>query len=114
LLRLAKQWPDISLDRNIFATTPQAHYAPVFAAVTATAGLSLDETRQLLAYTTARDVVSTAVRLNLLGPLASVPLLARAHKAILHNDTTTASSCAPVLEALHPLHDVLAVRLFRT
>eukprot|EP00977_Amphora_coffeiformis_P022238 scaffold10653_cov175-Amphora_coffeaeformis.AAC.7 len=71
LLRLARQWPDISLDRSIFATTPQAHYAPVFGVVTATSGLSLDETRHLLAYTTARDVVSTAVRLNLLGPLAT-------------------------------------------
>ena len=114
LLRLAKQWPDICLDRSFSATTLQAHYAPVFGVVTATAGLSLDETRHLLAYTTARDVVSTAVRLNLLGPLASVPLLARAHKAILEDDTSMASSCAPVLEALHPLHDVLAVRLFRT
>ena len=121
LWRLARQWSCISSTSaadqpsgDIRSLEP-GHYAAVFGLVTARWGLSVEETRYLLAYCIARDVVSAAVRLNLIGPLASVPLLAEAYKALDRLDTTTpAASCAPVLEALQPMHDLLAVRLFRT
>jgi urease accessory protein len=121
LLRLARQWPNLALPLDHSATA--GHQAAVFGLVTATWGLSVAESRHLLAYCVARDVLSAAVRLNLIGPLASVPMLARVFTAVLPyeedetthaSSTTPASSCAPVLEALQPLHDVLAVRLFRT
>jgi urease accessory protein len=109
----------LSASTSASSSTP-LHFAPVFGLVTATWGLSLEESRHLLAYSIGRDVVSAAVRLNRVGPLASVPLLARLHEAIptLDHDSDPendfAASTAPVLEALQPLHDVLAVRLFRT
>ena len=117
LWRLAQTWiPDVA--RPALLASPQVlHYAPVFGLLTSAWGLSLDQSRYLLAYCVGRDVVSAAVRLNLVGPLASVPLLAQICNAVppldTENDMMGASS-APVLEALQPLHDVLAVRLFRT
>ena len=118
LLRLARQWPDTQYQvKTLPPSSLQAHYAAVFGLVTATWGLSLKESRHLLAYCVARDVVSAAVRLNLIGPLASVPLLAAIHTAVDDSEESLrqpAATCAPVLETLQPLHDVLAVRLFRT
>ena len=112
LWRLARQW---SIDETRDHLLNPGHYASVFGLVTAKWGLSVEETRYLLAYCIARDVVSAAVRLNLIGPLASVPLLAQAYTSLDRLDpTTAAASCAPVLEALQPMHDLLAVRLFRT
>jgi urease accessory protein len=118
LLRLARQWPGQQQTLPLDSSVTAGHQAAVFALVTATWGLSVAESRHLLAYCLARDVLSAAVRLNLIGPLASVPMLARVFTAVAPYDarspTPVASSCAPVLEALQPLHDVLATRLFRT
>jgi urease accessory protein UreH/urease accessory protein UreF len=116
LWRLAQGW--LKKSSAVKSELPQSrllHYAPVFGWLTAHWGLSLEESRHLLAYCVGRDVVSAAVRLNLVGPLASVPLLARLHEAVPPLDKDKmASSSAPVLEALQPLHEILAVRLFRT
>lgn len=120
LWRLARGWlkesssSSSSTAKVQLPQSPLLHYAPVFGWLTAHWGLSLDESRHLLAYCVGRDVVSAAVRLNLVGPLASVPLLARLHEAVPPLDNVAPSSSAPVLEALQPLHSVLAVRLFRT
>ena len=79
-------------------------------------------------------MISAAVRLNLVGPMAGVNLLDGAYKAVEEGiesgsmDTTcveegddvvstameAVATCSPVVEAVHPTHDVLAVRLFRT
>ena len=91
----------------------------------------------MLGYTVARDVVSAAVRLHKLGPAAGqVALggraqasaraaLARVEQRLLAQQLdenadpiamalAVASGCAPLLDAVHPCHDVLAMRLFRT
>jgi urease accessory protein UreF len=72
-------------------------------------------------------MVSAAVRLSLVGPLASIPLLHKVQGAAEDgwktswiameedpNPLSAAAACAPVVEALHPCHDVLQLRLFRT
>lgn len=97
--------------------------------------LEAQETCELLGYCVARDVVSAAVRLNLIGPLASVGILSQAQAAAKEGIQTSLEKycssnkrtddngvdcpillggCAPVVEAIHPCHDLLAVRLFRT
>ena len=98
----------------------------------------------------ARDAVSAALRLNLVGPLAGLSILDRVGRGaveegleeglvgMLHvsyggRDSEaygaggfgtreeklerwlrSAATCAPVLDTVQPLHDLLLVRLFRT
>jgi urease accessory protein UreF len=75
-------------------------------------------------------MVSAAVRLSLVGPLSSVRLLQEVQGAAQDgleaslvamsesdppNDVlSAAAACAPVVEAVHPCHELLQVRLFRT
>jgi len=110
------------------------HIGPVFGFVCGFLGLDEKATCRVLGYCTARDMISAAVRLNLVGPMAGVNLLDGAYKAVEEGiesgsmDTTcveegddvvstamdAVATCSPVVEAVHPTHDVLAVRLFRT
>jgi len=75
----------------------------------------------VIAYTTARDVLSAAVRLNLVGPLAAVEMqadvaeeAAAAAAVAAQRGVANAASSAPLLEAMHPCHDLLDRRIFRT
>jgi len=126
--------PTSSHRNGIGANTivPCGHVSTVFGTVGALLGLDdADQVCELLGYCAARDAVSAAVRLNLVGPLASVRVLADAHKAARlgiveamrkkdptmeddEDDELTVASCAPLLDCIHPCHDLLAVRLFRT
>jgi urease accessory protein UreF len=101
------------------------HLAPLFGIVTPLLlGISNPQiARQMLAYSMARDMVSAAVRLNVIGPLASIGILDRIHRSQQREHETwtgssssldDASSSTPILDVLHPCHDLLAVRLFRT
>lgn len=113
----------------------QGHLAPIFAIVCSSLVVSPKEACQLLGYCTARDMVSAAVRLNLIGPMAGVSLLDSCWNAVhegiasaasaaelFHNDCEDehnhdmvhAATCAPIVETIHPCHDILSVRLFRT
>lgn len=90
--------------------------------------LDLDEIQlcRVYSYCMTRDIVSAAVRLSLVGPLASVKLLHNvrdsaedyiltAHTAMIPNDPlSVAATSAPVIEAIHPCHQNLNVRLFRS
>jgi urease accessory protein UreF/urease accessory protein UreH len=117
------------------------HVATVFGLVSCLLDLSDDDAAELFGYCIARDAVSSAVRLNVLGPLAGQALLyhasmqsatrcaidtARAAMAReLHKSTQciaspaavavgAATGCAPILDVIHPCHDILATRLFRS
>ncbi|KAG7355162.1 UreD urease accessory protein [Nitzschia inconspicua] len=106
------------------------HVAPTIGAIGGLLGLDKGQVCRLYAYCAARDVVSAAVRLSLVGPLASVPMLHRAQESAedgiqavlslmmkdgaIHDPLMAASASAPVIEALHPCHEVLQVRLFRS
>eukprot|EP00536_Pseudo-nitzschia_multiseries_P010665 jgi/Psemu1/243105/estExt_Genewise1.C_3340011 len=104
------------------------HIAPAFGVICGLLGLDEVQACRLFAYCTARDLVSSAVRLSLVGPLASVPMLdsvqesaedtiRNAYREIQKNPKDpllTAASSAPVIEAVHPCHEILQVRLFRS
>ncbi|KAL7574831.1 hypothetical protein ACA910_010670 [Epithemia clementina (nom. ined.)] len=92
------------------------HLASVFGASAAVFEIPIDHAGSLLGYCVARDTVSAAVRLNLIGPLSSVALLAYSQKfAVLGRVTDVPlSSCAPVLDTIQACHNALAVRLFRS
>lgn len=159
LLRVAIKWLQERQDNNgendenlvllqdiqdsIVDGNTHGHVAPIFGIVCSSLGLSHDanEACRLLGYCTARDIVSAAVRLNLVGPMAGVALLdscmtaveegiasARAqHQAVddaredengeasvINSRMIQASTCAPIVETVHPCHEILSVRLFRT
>jgi urease accessory protein len=104
------------------SNSTSCHLASVFGVVAALHGLNAAQACQLLGYCVARDLVSAAVRMNLLGPIAGVAVLGRAHRAALLGiregsstvPTGASSSCAPLLDLIQPCHDLLATRLFRT
>ena len=72
-------------------------------------------------YTSARDLISAAVRLNLVGPLAAVMLQEEivsevvARSVGVHDlECAKAAGSAPLLEAAHACHDLLERRIFQT
>lgn len=100
------------------------HWPVVFGSVARSLKLSSDHALEVLAYTTARDAVSAAVRLNLVGPLQSVSLLQNAREAAHEGidigraqsseADPTGASTAPLLDAIQPFQDSLRTRLFRS
>lgn len=121
LLRVARQWKSTeqldTLQHYIDQSPHSGHLSTVFGVVAAGVGLSAAQACTLLGYCTARDLVSAAVRLNLLGPMASVGVLSSAQQAArrgMEAGRDGPSSSAPVIDAIHPTHDVLVMRLFRT
>lgn len=139
LVRVASQWlshaQESSLSSSGNSTILQhlkrgspPHLAPALGVIGGLQGLDEIQVCRLFAYCTARDLVSSAVRLSLIGPLASVPLLHNVqesaesaiclvyHKIQNHpNDPLlVAATSAPVIEAIHPCHEILQIRLFRS
>ena len=95
--------------------------------VGAALGLPVGALLDALAYTTTRDVLSAAVRLNLVGPLQAIALqadvcaaLPRLHEELLEADADEArmieraAAASPLLEATHACHELLEMRLFQT
>ena len=68
-----------------------------------------------LAYATARDTLSAAVRLHLVGPMRAVGIQAEIGRAIAEMRVGTvedAASAAPLVEAASLGHGLLEMRLF--
>ncbi len=139
LVRVASQWlsgaQESSFTNGIDKTflehlkkgsTP--HIAPTLGVVGGMLGLDEIEVCRLFAYCMARDLVSAAVRLSLVGPLASVPMLHNVQESIEdaicdvyheienhpEDPLLVSATSAPVIEAMHPCHEILQVRLFRS
>lgn len=132
LARVAEQWLDMNNAKNqelIKCFKEGVHIGPIMGALGARLGLSLDQVGHLFGYCVARDMISAAVRLSLVGPLASVKSLRQVQGAA--NDgwdsyrkqmkfcesmdpLETAAASAPIIEAIHPCQESLQVRLFRT
>lgn len=124
------------IQESIVTGEQEGHLAPIFGIVYSSLGLSTpNEACRLLGYCAARDMVSAAVRLNLIGPRAGVSLLdgcwnaveegiarAQVERDESEDEESTmdgsrmiqASTCAPIVETVHPCHEILSVRLFRT
>ncbi|KAL3940497.1 MAG: hypothetical protein SGBAC_004972 [Bacillariaceae sp.] len=135
LLRVAKHWiaegnNSSILSLNALGSGQCNHVAPIMGSLAAHLGLSKAQVCRLFGYCVARDIVSAAVRLSLVGPLASVPLLHQVqgsaedgYRASLlamdesvdgQNPLVSSAGSSPIVEAIHPCHDVLQLRLFRS
>ena len=97
------------------------HLAPVFGVVMCKLGLGLDRTQRLFLFGSLRGLISSAVRLGVVGPLegqsiqhALAPfaetILKRSSEASLAEVTQT----APVIDILQASHDRLYSRLFQS
>jgi urease accessory protein len=92
------------------------HYCALFGLIANKLGVtSADEACRVFQYCVARDVVSAAVRLNLVGPVASLSILRNAcHTDYEILSTESAAGSSPLLDVIQPHHDILSMRLFRT
>jgi UreF len=132
------------LSRIAATSSGVVHLAPLWGLVaTTTFGLTEQEAIHAFVYTMARDLVSAAIRMNLLGPMEGQTLLWKELLALSYHDdnddddaTTTANgrrrrrpylfdptvpptlddatTAAPAVDAIQPCHDLLATRLFRS
>lgn len=128
----------------IGAPQTKGHAAPIYGILSATLGISPLDSCRVFAFGAARDAVSAAVRLNLIGPMAGLSLLDRVgRKAVedgieeglvgmLHSSRElspdefsvlparidrwlqSVHTCAPMLDTSQPLADLLSLKLFRT
>ncbi len=96
------------------------HLAPCFGRVAATLALDPLSARRLFLFQHLRGLVSSAVRLGAIGPLAAQAMQAR---LALHGETLAAripaavaeaATTAPLAELIHAQHDRLYSRLFNT
>jgi urease accessory protein len=118
----ARVWPDDRLraiDRA--AQRLRGHHAPIAGAVLAALGVPLETAQQLLLYQTARGILSSAVRLGILGPYAAQRLqfdccdeieTVQARCAALRDPDI--AQTAPILDLLQAGHDRLYSRLFQS
>ena len=115
-------FPGHGLDdlRRTLRTAPSSgHHAPVLGAILARLGLGLDESRRLALFLHLRSLISTAIRLGLVGPLEAqgiqhrlAPVLEAAATAEV--DLEDLATTAPLSELAHLHHDRLYSRLFAT
>jgi urease accessory protein len=97
------------------------HFAPLWGAVWRALGLRLDDARRVLLWSTARNVLSAAVRLGLVGTheaqalLAQLgPLLDEVHAACGGLRVEDLAQAAPLADLLQGTHDRLYSRLFQS
>ncbi|KAL7476360.1 hypothetical protein ACHAW6_002228 [Cyclotella cf. meneghiniana] len=116
----------------------KCHASPIYGILAASLKIPPLDACRVFSFGAARDTVSAAVRLNLLGPVAGLSLmnqvgrvavedgleeglLSMSHSRPDHSATKgykawleSASTCAPMMDVVQPCHDLLSVRLFRT
>jgi urease accessory protein len=109
---LARNWQD--------SGSPQ-HYGVVFGAVSRLLSVPLSSALQLALFIAVRDLVSSAIRLNVLGPLRAQSLLFEIGTSIAQaSDPERVPSpyeavhTAPVMDLLQNAHDGLYSRLFQS
>ena len=97
------------------------HHAPLVGRITSLLSLPLRRTVAWFLYTQLRDVISAAVRLNVIGPLAGQSLISRFGTFVQHEaDAAVQRSVddvaitSPLLELVATRHDQLYSRLFQS
>ena len=98
-----------------------AHLAPVFGAVANALELSIDLAVRLFLYMTLRGLISSGVRLGIVGPLEAQAIQYRLgpHAEALANrgvdlELDSAAQTTPVIDLLQAAHDRLYSRLFQS
>ncbi|MEE2843756.1 MAG: urease accessory UreF family protein [Planctomycetota bacterium] len=101
--------------------TIRGHLVPAFGYITRSLEISLHEGAELFLFTMIRDLISSAVRLNIIGPLAAQsiwPQLDNEFTLVLkHCKSYCLSNIAqtsPILDILQSNHDRLYSRLFQS
>lgn len=98
----------------------RSHGAVVLGTLGALLRLPAGAVQLALAYTATRDLLSAAVRMNLVGPLAAVAMQSELTEAVAaaaaanSGTTAEAAGAAPLVDALHSCHDMLERRIFQT
>lgn len=127
------------------------HAAPIYGILSASLGISPMDSCRVFAFGAARDSVSAAVRLNLIGPTAGLSildgvgrvavekglaegLLGMISENMIHGGSSndellleeetretqlerwlrSVATCAPLMDTVQPVHDLLSLRLFKT
>ena len=97
------------------------HFAPAFGAVTRSVGIGLEESLRLFLFVTLRGLISSAVRLGVVGPLEGQAIqhrLSSIAEGIAQRCGTTpledVAQTAPVIDVLSATHDRLYSRLFQS
>ena len=124
MARIAQTWMDGGHSKThalaAKALKPRGvHSSVALGALAALLELPSSTVADAFVYTSARDILSAAVRLNLIGPLAAVALqdeivsdCAAAEWQLSSCDK--AAGAAPLLEAAHACHDLLERRVFNS
>jgi urease accessory protein len=98
-----------------------AHLAPLFGAVLAVLGVGRDQALDLLLFSSARSVVSAAVRLGIVGPYQGqrtlsrcIPVAVRVLTRCRRLRPEDAATVSPLLDVVGATHDRLYARLFQS
>ncbi len=109
------------LGRKVRSNAIESHLAPLFGAMTAALGLDAETTVRLFLYINARGLLSSAVRLNIVGPLEAQviqfqlgPFVEGLVRRRSHLRPEDAAQTAPLLELLQTTHDRIYSRLFQS
>ena len=111
----------VELRERVAAGELVGHQAPLVGRVTSLLSLPLRRTVAWYLYTQLRDVVSAAIRLNIIGPLAGQSLITRfgrfvQHEAdeAMHRRVDEVAITSPLMELVATRHDQLYSRLFQS
>jgi urease accessory protein len=109
------------LGRQVRSRSIEGHLAPLFGAMTAALDVDPETSVRLFLYIGARGLLSSAVRLNIVGPLAAQaiqfqfgPFVERVATRRAHLRPEDAAQTAPALELLQITHDRIYSRLFQS
>lgn len=97
------------------------HHAPVFGALAGALGVATKDALQIFLHGAARNFLSAAVRLGMVGPLEAQRILA-SRSSLLENvlgrcadlEIDAAAQTSPILDLASALHDRLYTRLFQS
>ncbi|XP_009780062.1 urease accessory protein F [Nicotiana sylvestris] len=125
LLRVAaavfQEVPSLKTMREMSLTSGAVrfHHAPIFGLVCGLLGLNAETSQKAYMFTTMRDVVSAATRLNLVGPLGAAVLqhqLAASAEELskkwMNRPVQEACQTSPLLDTVQGCHGYLFSRLF--
>ncbi len=109
------------LKERVVDATLSGHQAPLLGRTAALLSLPCGRTVEWFLYTQLRDVVSAAIRLNIIGPLAGQSLISHLGRYVeiqaeqaVNRRVAEATQTSPVLELVATRHDRLYSRLFQS
>jgi urease accessory protein len=113
--------PLAELGRQVRSRAIEGHLPPLFGAMAAALSIDMETTVRLFLYINARGLLSSAVRLNIVGPLEAQaihfqlgPFVEDLVRRRSHLRPEDAAQTAPLLELLQTTHDRLYSRLFQS